>query len=111
MKMYKKLLLILAPLLLASFTQISVAADTVWIDVRSEKEYKAEHLDGTKFIPHTEIASQIGKLNLAKDTPIKLFCRSGGRAGTAKKTLLEMGYVNVQNVGGIGDAKELMKEE
>ena len=89
----------------------ALAADTVWIDVRSEREYQAEHLDNTVFIPHTQIGEEIGKLNLAKDTPIKLFCRSGGRAGIAKETLNGMGYTNVENVGGIADAKKLMEAQ
>ena len=87
------------------------SANAVWIDVRSESEYKAEHLDRTEFIPHTEIGEQIGKLNLAKDTPIKLFCRSGHRAGIAEKTLEQLGYTNVENVGGIADVKKLMATE
>ena len=110
MKTYQKLVLIITALFFAGVAQVSLAADTVWIDVRSEKEYQAEHLEGTEFIPHTQIGEQIGKLNLSKDTPIKLFCRSGGRAGIAEKTLMEMGYTNVQNVGGIADAKKLMSE-
>lgn len=94
-----------------SLSIATYAADAVWIDVRSEAEYNAEHLEGTEFIPHTKIADEIGKLNLAKDTPIKLFCRSGGRAGMAESTLKEMGYTNVENVGGIANAKKLMFEE
>ncbi len=111
MKNIQKLILTCFVVFYACLSLPSFAADTVWIDVRSEKEYKAEHLDGTEFIPHTQIGEQIGKLNLAKDTPIKLFCRSGGRAGVAEKTLLEMGYTNVENVGGIADAKNLMSAE
>ena len=82
------------------------AADDMWIDVRSPQEYAADHLDGAKNIPHTEIGTEIKKLNLAKDTKIKLYCRSGVRAGMAKKTLEEMGYTNVENMGGLEDAKK-----
>ena len=41
-----------------------------------------------------------------KDTPLHLVCGAGGQAALAGKTLLEMGYTNVTNVGGIGDWKE-----
>jgi len=50
--------------------------------------------------------SQIESLNLSKNAPIKLYCRSGVRAGIALTALEELGYTNVENVGGIGDAIE-----
>ncbi len=91
-------------LLLLAF---AVNAETVWIDVRSQAEFDAGHLDDTHHIPHTEIADRITALNLEKDTPIRLFCRSGGRAGVAEKALKELGYTDVENVGGIDNAKKV----
>jgi len=44
---------------------------------------------------------------LDKDTEIRVYCRSGRRAGIALAALEEMGYTNATNVGGIGDALEL----
>jgi phage shock protein E len=111
MKRHNKIVTLFVVIASALLSLPTFAADTVWIDVRSEQEYQAEHLDGTEFIPHTKIGAEIDKLNLAKDTPIKLFCRSGGRAGIASETLKEMGYTNVENVGGIADAKKLLAEE
>jgi rhodanese-related sulfurtransferase len=37
---------------------------------------------------------------LRKDRPIILYCGSGGRAALAGKTLLDMGFRDVRNVGG-----------
>lgn len=37
---------------------------------------------------------------LRKDRPVILYCGSGGRAALAGKTLLDMGFLNVRNVGG-----------
>lgn len=42
---------------------------------------------------------------LRKDAEIFLVCGAGGQAALSGKTLREMGYSNVQNVGGIGDWK------
>lgn len=86
------------------------APQTVWIDVRSLDEYNEDHIENTENIPHTEIAMQISDLNLDKSTPIKLFCRSGVRAGLALTALQDLGYTNVENVGGIADARELRSE-
>ena len=38
-----------------------------------------------------------------KDTEIILICGVGGQAALTGKTLIEMGYKNVLNVGGIPD--------
>ena len=40
---------------------------------------------------------------LKKDTEIILVCGAGGQAALTGKTLVEMGYMNVANVGAIGD--------
>jgi phage shock protein E len=61
-------------------------------------------------LPHTEIATQIADLSLRKSTPIKLYCRSGVRAGLALIELEALGYTNVENVGGIADARERLAE-
>lgn len=43
---------------------------------------------------------------LRKDRPIILYCGSGGRAALAGKTLIDMGFQNVRNVGGFKDLVE-----
>lgn len=92
----------LLALLLAS---CNMTPRTVWIDVRSVEEYQEDHMENTENIPHTEIATRIADLGLSKDAEIKLFCRSGVRAGLALTALQELGYTNVENVGGIADAR------
>jgi len=86
------------------------APKTVWIDVRTLDEYNEDHISNTEHIPHTEIAAQISDLDLDKDAPIKLFCRSGVRAGLALTTLQDLGYTNVENVGGIADARVVLSQ-
>lgn len=43
---------------------------------------------------------------MRKDADVVLICGAGGQAALAGKTLMEMGYVSVFNVGGIGDWKK-----
>ena len=88
-----------------------VWAEDLWIDVRSNEEFAGEHLDGAVNIPHTQIANQITKLTTDKSASIKLYCRSGTRAGLAKTALEELGYTNVENVGGLEDAKKAVAAE
>jgi len=74
-------------------------AKGVWIDVRSEEEFKSGHLQGAVNIPHDQIGQQIAAHVPNKNTPINLYCRSGRRAEAAKQVLESMGYTNVQNRG------------
>ena len=43
---------------------------------------------------------------LTKDGAIYLVCGAGGQAALSGKTLKDMGYQNVTNIGGIGDWKK-----
>ena len=81
--------------------------NAVWIDVRTPGEYAEGHLAGARQIPFDGIEAGINKLDLAKDTPIFLYCGSGGRSEVAKQALERKGYTQVNNVGGLGDALEL----
>ncbi len=47
--------------------------------------------------------SPIHNQKLTKDKKIILVCGAGGMAALTGKTLLEMGYAKVKNVGAIGD--------
>ena len=76
------------------------------IDVRSEEEWESGHLSQAIHIPHTEIADKIHQHTTDKNAKIVLYCAVGGRAGKAKDTLEEMGFVNVENAGGYDDVKE-----
>jgi len=41
-----------------------------------------------------------------KDADLYLVCGAGGQAALAGKTLKEMGYASVTNIGGIGEWKD-----
>jgi len=43
---------------------------------------------------------------LAKDADLYLICGAGGQAALAGKTLKDMGFAKVTNIGGFGDWKE-----
>jgi phage shock protein E len=85
----------------------STPSQVAWLDVRTDAEYGEDHIAGSVHIPNEEIALRIADLGLDKDTEIRVYCRSGRRAGIALAALEEMGYSNATNVGGIGDARAL----
>lgn len=81
--------------------------NAVWIDVRTVEEYNEDHIDGDLNIPLQVIDVEEFASMFSKDEEINLYCRSGNRAGQAKQILEAAGFTNVNNRGGIGDAREL----
>ena len=70
------------------------------IDVRSQQEFKAGHLEEAINIPHDKVEKMAEKIGDDKDREVVVYCRSGGRAEYARKALQEKGYNNVHN--GLG---------
>lgn len=85
------------------------------LDVRTKDEYDQSHIDGAVLIPDNEIAAKAGEQLPDRDAVILVYCRSGRRSAGAAQQLIDMGYTNVYDFGGIidwpydlvsGDAKE-----
>lgn len=78
---------------------------TLLIDVRTSEEYAEKHIEGAVNIPVTAIESGSRGIleSLEKDSPVLLYCRSGGRAGYALALLQKEGFTNVTNLGGMED--------
>lgn len=81
-------------------------SNVIWIDVRTKPEWNSGHLEGAVLIPYHEIAQKIGETAHNKNQPIKLYCHSGRRAEIALRTLEQLGYTNVQNLGGYDELKK-----
>jgi len=87
--------------------------DTVFIDVRDSSAIaESGTIQGAQRIPRGFIefaaddSTPFHNKALSKDADIVLICAAGGQAALAGKTLLDMGYSKVSNVGGFGDWKD-----
>lgn len=67
----------------------------IFIDVRTEKEFKKGHLPGSINIPRGKLEFVIEKKVPDYKAKIVIYCKSGGRAALAACTLRDMGYSNV----------------
>ena len=86
------------------------AGNSLFIDVRDSSDIvKSGTIAGALRIPRgfLEFAADdktpFFNQKLNKNSEIILVCGAGGQAALAGKTLIDMGYANVKNVGGIGD--------
>lgn len=72
------------------------------IDVRTEREYAAGHVEGARLLPLDQLPSRIGELEAHKDQPIHVICQSGGRSARATQVLADAGFNAVNVQGGTG---------
>ena len=77
--------------------------DYVILDVRTQEEFDAGHIPGAILIPNTEIAERAEQELPDKDQLLLVYCRSGNRSKQASQILVELGYTNIQEFGGIKD--------
>ena len=73
------------------------------LDVRTQEEYDQGHIPGAIVISHEEIAEKAEKVLTDKDQLILVYCRSGRRSKIASEALVELGYTNIKEFGGIID--------
>ncbi|HNX60384.1 MAG TPA: rhodanese-like domain-containing protein [Spirochaetota bacterium] len=72
------------------------------VDVRTPGEFDSGHYKGADNIPLQEMNSRLAEFG-DKTKPIVVYCRSGRRSAEAKRILLENGYKDVTDGGGLAD--------
>ena len=86
-----------------------LGADTIFIDIREPAEYQRGHIPGAVLLPRGllefELHGLVEKcrrdLNVpADETPIVLYCGTGGRSALAALTAEALGYENVRSMSG-----------
>ena len=75
----------------------------VILDVRTQEEYDEGHIPGAILIPNTEIEARAEEELTDQDQLILVYCRSGRRSKLAADALVELGYTNIKEFGGIID--------
>ena len=73
------------------------------LDVRTQEEYDEGHIPGAIVISHEEIEEKAEDVLTDKDQLILVYCRSGRRSKLAAEALVELGYTNIKEFGGIID--------
>ena len=75
----------------------------VLLDVRTPAEFRERHITGAINIPVNEISRRATNELPDKNAVLFVYCRTGARSETAARTLAQMGYTQVFNIGGIVD--------
>ena len=84
-------------------TIMDTETDYIIIDARTEEEFAEGHIENAILIPEYEIKDRAEKELPDKDALILVYCRSGRRSKIASEELVNLGYTNVKEFGGIID--------
>lgn len=79
------------------------AGNVIILDVRTQEEYDAGHIAEAVRLESADFEAKAANVLPDKDATILVYCRSGNRSKTAAKMLLELGYTDVYDFGGIND--------
>ncbi|MGD1821947.1 MAG: rhodanese-like domain-containing protein [Pleomorphochaeta sp.] len=77
--------------------------EAIIIDVRTEEEFNSSHIPNAINIPLSTIEEEVLKQYPNKDQTLYLYCRSGNRSSQAARILMNNGYYNIYDFGGIID--------
>ena len=86
----------IAPEILAA-----IEDEALIVDVRTPAEFADGHYPGAINIPHETILDGLNQLGVTADAAVILYCRSGNRSGQAEQALLEKGFTQAKNAGGL----------
>ena len=73
------------------------------LDVRTPEEFSERHIPGAINIPNETIGTEEIPELPDKDQMILVYCRSGNRSKQASEKLVDLGYTNIVEFGGIND--------
>jgi rhodanese-related sulfurtransferase len=79
------------------------AGNVIILDVRTQEEYDAGHIAEAIRLESADFETKAASVLPDKNATILIYCRSGNRSKTAAKMLLELGYTDVYDFGGIND--------
>lgn len=75
--------------------------DVIILDVRTKGEYESGHIKGAILLELDDIKLAAEEKLPNKNIKLLVYCRSGNRSKQASRTLVELGYANVYEFGGI----------
>ena len=80
------------------------STDFVLLDVRTPEEYAAGHIPGAvQLTNETFTEMDAAKVIKDKSQNVYVYCKSGRRSKESSKKLVDFGYTNVIEIGGIMD--------
>lgn len=74
--------------------------NAILLDVRDESEFRAGHILHARHVPVALLESRLSELDVDRDRPLIVYCRTGQRSAKAGFILNKQGFKKVYNLGG-----------
>ena len=84
-------------------TQLINKQQAVVLDLRSNAEFKAGHINEAVNLPYTSLASRISELDKYQGRPLILVCKMGQHSKAASRNLAKAGFEVKRLSGGMVD--------
>lgn len=78
---------------------VDVKTPHTLLDVRTAEEFGSGYIPSAVNISLQDLPQKLKRVSTAK--PVVIYCRSGNRSATAARLLLEAGYKDVYDLGGV----------
>lgn len=88
------------PLDATEATRLYNREDAVFVDVRSEADFRKAHLPGAMNVPNGNVEKRNKKLDKKKNKPVIVYCANGATAGKAGKQFKNEGFEQVCQLKG-----------
>lgn len=82
-------------------TELEHDKSIVLVDVRNTDEYKQGHIKDSMNVPLNLVPVLLSEKVPDKSARIFVYCLSGARSSQASNWMIQNGYENVTNIGGI----------
>ena len=78
-------------------------SEIILLDVRTLSEYESGHIEDAVLLPLDQVNEKASEVIPDLEKIYYVYCRSGNRSATAAQLLVDMGYENIYDLGGIID--------
>lgn len=91
---------------------MSAQADSknlVVLDVRTPEEFAETHVKESVNLDFLNPSFMTEVAKLDKSKTYKVYCRSGNRSGQAERMMKTLGFKDVENIGSVAEAAQILK--
>jgi len=81
-------------------TQLLNTSDAVFVDIRSDAEFRQGHVIDARHIPLASLDGRIQELEKLKSRDVIIYCERGMRSASAMRTLKKHGFEKIHNLAG-----------
>ncbi len=81
-------------------TQLLNDGESIFLDVRDDKEFKNGHIKGARSLPVNQIDKQIHDLEKHKSKDVVVYCDNGMRTSRVMGKLKKHGFTNLKTLSG-----------